>query len=137
MIVPGRLTSKISCENFLNLLSYECLTQFYLTNQHVNWINRNLKFICSSFEVCIKISKSSQVWTTDLEGICICFQHINLGLWLLRMTLLVYHKGTGRWCKKVCLAFSLVHISFPKNLVYLAHAEFWFFNQIFFSFEYS
>ena len=34
VIVPGKLTLKISCENFLNLLSYECPTQFYLTNQH-------------------------------------------------------------------------------------------------------
>ena len=25
------------------------------------------------------------------------------------------HKGTGRCCKKVCIAFSLVHISFSKN----------------------
>ena len=31
--------------------------------------------------------------------------------------------GTGR-CKKVCQAFSLVHISFSKNLVYPAYAEF-------------
>lgn len=34
------------------------------------------------------------------------------------------HTGTGRCCEKVCLAFPLVHISFPKNLVYAAHAEF-------------
>ena len=34
------------------------------------------------------------------------------------------HKGTGKCCKKVCLAFSLVNISFSKNLVYLAYAEF-------------
>ena len=38
--------------------------------------------------------------------------------------------------KKVCLAFSLVHTSFSKNLVYLAYAEIYFFNQILFSFEY-
>ena len=30
--------------------------------------------------------------------------------------------GNGRHCKTVCLAFSLVHITFPKNLVYLAYA---------------
>ena len=34
------------------------------------------------------------------------------------------HIGTGRCCKKVCLAFSLVHISFSKNLVYPAYVEF-------------
>ena len=34
------------------------------------------------------------------------------------------HKGTGRCCKNVCLAFSLVHISFSKNLVYPAYVEF-------------
>ena len=33
-------------------------------------------------------------------------------------------KGTCRCCNKVCSAFSLVHISFSKNLVYLAYAEF-------------
>ena len=27
------------------------------------------------------------------------------------------HTGTGRCCKNVCLAFSYVHVSFPKNLV--------------------
>ena len=32
--------------------------------------------------------------------------------------------GTGMCCKKkVCLAFSLVHISFSKNFVYPACAE--------------
>ena len=41
------------------------------------------------------------------------------------------HKGTGRCCKKVCFAFSLVHISFSKNLVYLAYAEFQFFDQMY------
>ena len=25
--------------------------------------------------------------------------------------------GTGRCCKNVCIAFSYVHVSFPKNLV--------------------
>ena len=88
VIVSCRLTLKISCENHLNLSSYECLTQFYLTSQYVNWMIGNLKFICSPFEVCIKISKSSQPWTTGLEEICLCFQDVNLGLWLLRMTLL-------------------------------------------------
>ena len=34
------------------------------------------------------------------------------------------HKGTGRCCKKVCIAFSLVHISFSENLVYPAYAQF-------------
>ena len=77
VIFPGRLTLRISCENFLDLLSNEWLTQFYHANQHVNWINKNFKFICSPFEVCIKISKSSQAWTTGLEEICMCFQHIN------------------------------------------------------------
>ena len=32
--------------------------------------------------------------------------------------------GIGKCAKKVCLAFSLVHISFSKNLVYPAYAEF-------------
>ena len=41
------------------------------------------------------------------------------------------HKGTGRRCKRVCLAFSLVHISFSNNLVYLAYAEFLSLNQNF------
>ena len=40
------------------MVHLQCLTQFYLTN--LNWINRNMKFIFSPFEVCIKISKSSQ-----------------------------------------------------------------------------
>ena len=32
--------------------------------------------------------------------------------------------GTGSCYKKVCLAFLLVHISFSKDLVYPAYAEF-------------
>ena len=32
--------------------------------------------------------------------------------------------GTGRCCKKVCVGLSLVHISFSKNLVCPAYAEF-------------
>ena len=39
--------------------------------------------------------------------------------------------------EKMCLAFSLVHISFSKSLVYLPYAEFYFFQQILYSFEYS
>ena len=39
--------------------------------------------------------------------------------------------------KKVVKLFSLVHISFSNNLVYLAYAEFLFFKQILHSFEYS
>ena len=31
---------------------------------------------------------------------------------------------TGRCCKKVCLAFPLIYISFSKNLVYPAYAQF-------------
>ena len=38
--------------------------------------------------------------------------------------------GTGRCSKKVCLAFSLVHISCSKNLVYPAYAEFWIFLDL-------
>ena len=113
MIVTGRLILKTSCENFLNLSSYKCLTQFYLTNQHVNWINRNVKFICSPFELCIKISKSLQAWTTGFEEICICFQHIDPWLWLLRMSAIKVQAGV---VKKVCSAFSLVHIFFPRIL---------------------
>ena len=32
--------------------------------------------------------------------------------------------GTGRCYERVCTTFSLVHISFSKNLFYLAYAEF-------------
>ena len=32
VIVPGKLSLSINCENFLNLSLFECLTQFYLTN---------------------------------------------------------------------------------------------------------
>ena len=42
------------------------------------------------------------------------------------------HTGTGRCSKKVCVAFSLVHISFSKNFVYLAYAEFKIFNHFIF-----
>ena len=58
------LTLWISCGNFLNLLTYECLTQFYLTN--LNWMKRILRLICSPFEVCIRISKPLQAWTIGL-----------------------------------------------------------------------
>ena len=34
------------------------------------------------------------------------------------------HKGTGGCCKNIRSAFSLIHISFSKNLVYPAYAEF-------------
>ena len=34
--------------------------------------------------------------------------------------------------KKVCLAFSLVHTSFSKNLVYLAYAEIYFSTKFYF-----
>ena len=67
VIVRGRLTLQISCENFLELLLFECVTQFYLTK--LKKINRNLKFISYPFEVCIKILESWQAWTTDLQEI--------------------------------------------------------------------
>ena len=35
-----------------------------------------------------------------------------------------YCTGTGRCFKKICLTFALVHISFSKDIVYLAYAEF-------------
>ena len=44
--------------------------------------------------------------------------------------------GPGRCCKKVCFAFSLVHVSFSKNLDYPAYVEFELSSEIFFSFEY-
>ena len=95
---PSKLVVKISwTSHFMN----ECLTQFYLTN--LNWIKRNLKFISSPFEVCIKILKSWQAWTIGLQEICmhVCFQHIIQGLWLLLMTLLLrlssFHKLSGKW----------------------------------------
>ena len=34
------------------------------------------------------------------------------------------YTGTGRCCKKVCFAFSFVHISFSRSLDYPAYAEF-------------
>ena len=34
------------------------------------------------------------------------------------------HTGTGKCCKKICLAFSLVHIYISKSLVYPTYAEF-------------
>ena len=84
------------------------------TSLTLNWINRNLKFICYPFEVCIKISKSLQAWSTGLQEICICvcFQHIKPGLCCT---------GTGRCSKKVCFAFSLVHRSFSNNFDYSAY----------------
>ena len=39
-------------------------------------------------------------------------------------TQIICHIGTIRCWKNVCLAFSLVNISFSKNLVYPVHAEF-------------
>ena len=53
------------------------------------------------------------------------FQHIKPGVRLLRMTLLrAVQVQAGVVSKKVCVAFSFVHISFSKNLVYPAYAEF-------------
>ena len=72
----------------------------------------------------IKISKTLQALVTGLEGICMCFQHINLGLWLLWMTLLHAIKVQAGVIKNFALTFSLVHISFSKNLDYPAYAEF-------------
>ena len=63
---------------------------------------------------------------------CMCFQHMTLRLWLLQKTLLQAIWVQAGVVKKVCLAFSLVLISFSKNLVYSACAEFQFFNQILF-----
>ena len=40
------------------------------------------------------------------------------------MTLLCGAKQVQAGVKKICQAFSLVHISFSKNLVYPAYAEF-------------
>ena len=85
VIVPGRLTLWIRCDNFLILPSHESLTQFHLKN--LNWINRNLKFLCFTFEVCIKILNCSfkgnlyaRVFST--------LKKKKTGLWLIRMTLL-------------------------------------------------
>ena len=49
---------------------------------------------------------------------------MKLGLWLLQKTLLHAIQVQAGVVKKVCLAFSLVHICFSKNLVYPACAEF-------------
>ena len=110
---------QLSCENFLNLSSYECLTQLYLTN--LNWINKNLKFICCPFEVCIKIMQLSQAWTTDS---CVCVFNIKTRIMTTSSDLTTCRKGTGKCCKTVCLAFSRVNISFSNNLDYPPHAEF-------------
>ena len=115
VIGPGRLTLLLglkipwTCHCMNVWLDFTSLT--------LNWINRNLKFICYPFEVCIKISKSLQAWTTGLQEICmcVCFQHIKPGLCCT---------GTGRCSKKVCFAFSLVHISFSNNYDYSVYADF-------------
>ena len=112
VFVPGRLPLKISCEIFLNLSSFECMTQFYLTNQHVNWIHRNLKFICSPFEVWIKILKSSQAWTANwFKGNLHVFPTYKPKIMTTLNDFTICHKGTGRCCKKISLALSPVHIS--------------------------
>ena len=58
------------------------------------------------------------------DFIVMCSQYINPGLWLLWMTLLRAINVQAGVVKKVCIAFSLVQISFSKNLVYPAYAEF-------------
>ena len=66
--------------------------QFYLTN--LNWINRNLKFICYAFEVCIKISKAQ----TRVENyFSFQFFTLNRGGWNVR---------EKRWGKQSYLATS-------------------------------
>ena len=76
----------------------------FLTN--LNLINRNLKFICFTFEVCIKIMKSSQAWTTGLEEICIrvCFQHYIWDMTTL-IDFIMCQTGTGRCYEKGLLSF--------------------------------
>ena len=49
------------------------------------------------------------------------FQHIKPRIMTTLNDFTTCPKGT---CKKVFLAFSLVHISFSKNLVYPVYAEF-------------
>ena len=69
-----------------------CLSQFYLTN--LNWINRNLKFISSPFEVCTKILKSWQAWTTGFYEICMCAGSNTSWNWLF---FLIFTPNRGGW----------------------------------------
>ena len=108
VIVPGRLTLWIRCENFLILPSHESLTQFYLKN--LNWINRNLKFLCFTFEVCIKILNCSfkgnlyaRVFSTLKKNRIVTNSN----------DFITCRTGTGKCHEKVCLAFSSLYISFP------------------------
>ena len=92
-----------SCENFLN---FECLIQFYLTNLY--WINKNMKFICSPFEVYIKISKSCYTglnyrFTGNLH--VHEFSTYETEIMNTSKDFTTSRTGTGRWCKKVCVAF--------------------------------
>ena len=64
---------------------------------------------------------------------CVFFFNIKTRVMTTLDDFTMCHTGTGRCCKKVCVALSLVHISFSKNLVCPAYAEF---NQILYSFEY-
>ena len=55
--------------------------------------------------------------------VCV-FSALKTGITTTSNDLTMCCTGTGRCCRKVCLAFALVHISISKNLVYLAYAEF-------------
>ena len=56
---------------------------------------------------------------------CVCFFfNIKTGVMTTPDNFTMCNTGTGRCCKKVCVALSFVHISFSKNLVCPAYAEF-------------
>ena len=52
------------------------------------------------------------------------FFNIKTGVMTTPDNFTMCNTGTGRCCKKVCVALSFVHISFSKNLVCPAYAEF-------------
>ena len=58
------------------------------------------------------------------KSACACVFNIQNRLMTTSNDSTTCRKGTGRCCKKFCLAFSLVNISFSKNCVYLAYDEF-------------
>ena len=87
-------------------------------------MNRNLKLISSPFEVCIKkvMAGLNYKFIRNLH-LCV-FSTFRTGIMTTLNDFTTCRAGTGRCCKKFAQLFSLVHISFSKNLVYLAYVEF-------------
>ena len=76
------------------------MTQFYLT---LNWINRNVKFICPLFEVCIKVLKSWHTGTTcHRKSACVCVFNSKPRI---VNTSNMCRTGTGGYCKKFSQLF--------------------------------